>query len=190
MSELAIELYVSNVKTQYTGKSGIYALRDPESGSRLYVGKASCIATRYKSHLCSDNEQTAKAVWIKETIAKGLFPILEVLELCDESLLSSKEKQWLKRVFGNGEKTMNLKQIRKSSILGGSNRHTIIMTQDTSTLASTLSLMFNESLASLFDRLLWNDFCENHADAFDTVRKVFDKRGLDFDAILKVREQK
>lgn len=59
----------------------IYALNDPETGECRYVGKADDPRTRLPDHIKECRYKTHhRANWIKSLIARGLSPILEVID--------------------------------------------------------------------------------------------------------------
>lgn len=75
----------------------IYALKDPETGLIRYIGRTKCPSKR----LCEHHQEkrlktkTHHNHWIRSLIQKGLRAKMEILEECDESNWSEREKHWI-----------------------------------------------------------------------------------------------
>jgi hypothetical protein len=64
----------------------IYALKDPETGSVRYIGKANDSAKRLKSHLRdSKRRKTPVYRWIQKLEKSGKTPSIEVLLVCEKA---------------------------------------------------------------------------------------------------------
>lgn len=72
----------------------IYALCDPVSLEVRYVGKADDPYKRYCKHLI-DRGNTHKAHWIQALLRRGLLPIRQILEECDELIWKERETNWI-----------------------------------------------------------------------------------------------
>lgn len=70
----------------------IYALNDPETGKCRYVGATNNPKKRFQNHLCSRPD------WIKALAARGLRPVLEVLDEVPKSQWQFWEREYI-RVF-------------------------------------------------------------------------------------------
>ena len=76
----------------------IYALIDPRNFEVRYIGKSDDPALRLRSHVYTSKEKKKnihKANWIKQLLSFGLFPILQIIEECDESIWEEREKYWI-----------------------------------------------------------------------------------------------
>ena len=62
----------------------IYALVDPITFEIRYIGKTNNQYQRYHQHL-SENNKTYKCHWVQSLLARGLLPILQILEEVDDS---------------------------------------------------------------------------------------------------------
>lgn len=79
-------------------KVRIYALKDPVTPYRVrYVGKTrKSLSHRLSQHFCDINRRrTPKNHWLKLLRSKGLKPDVQLLELCDDSAWSDREKSWI-----------------------------------------------------------------------------------------------
>lgn len=70
----------------------IYALNDPDNGKCRYIGATSNPKKRFQNHLCS------RTSWIKSLVARGLRPVLEVLDEVPKSQWQFWEREYI-RVF-------------------------------------------------------------------------------------------
>jgi len=74
----------------------IYVLKHPETRQVFYVGATSNIATRYKSHLSSNqNPHNAKNQIIRSLKSHGMKPIMEVVCVCDYQDSHNKENEYI-----------------------------------------------------------------------------------------------
>lgn len=77
----------------------IYALNDPETGECRYVGKANDPHYRLYQHL-REGHYTKKSChrtnWIKSLFARGLKPLLEILQEVPETEWELWERVWIK----------------------------------------------------------------------------------------------
>lgn len=75
----------------------IYGLKDPRDYQIKYIGKASDINKRYKQHIENyTNKKSLKSSWVLSLLRSGLLPILEIVEICDESKWQEREQYWIK----------------------------------------------------------------------------------------------
>jgi hypothetical protein len=88
-------------------KVSIYTLSDPETGEVRYVGKAINAEGRLGAHL-KDKGKNHKANWIKGLKARGLVPVMEVLEEVCEFSWQESEMFWIETLKFYGFKLTNL----------------------------------------------------------------------------------
>lgn len=74
----------------------IYKLIDPITQHIRYVGKTLNLKQRLRNHIkrCKINKYHS-AVWINSLFNKGLEPIIEIIEICNESNWTEREKYWI-----------------------------------------------------------------------------------------------
>lgn len=73
----------------------IYVLIDPITNDIKYVGKTvSSLSKRLSSHY-KDKHHTHKTCWIKSLKDKGLKPIIQNIEFCNEDELNCREIYWI-----------------------------------------------------------------------------------------------
>lgn len=106
MSALAIVIicimcYISIMNTTH-----IYTLAHPITGVVRYVGKANNLASRLRLHLRKD-EHTAKSRWIQSLRAKGLVPVLEVLDIVPQEEWQFWEMYWIAQMKAWGYQLYN-----------------------------------------------------------------------------------
>lgn len=77
----------------------IYKLIDPRNNEVRYIGKTVSIKRRYKQHLY-DKRKSYKSSWVQSLRTLKLKPILEILEICDESNWAEREIFWISQ-FSN-----------------------------------------------------------------------------------------
>ena len=75
---------------QTRGEIAIYVLRDPVSGDPRYVGRSKRPDIRLKQHNTRSNNDGLRK-WIGELKHRGLYPIMEIIEWCDNDLKSERE---------------------------------------------------------------------------------------------------
>jgi group I intron endonuclease len=79
----------------------IYGLKCPETNRIRYVGKTQrTLEERIKEHIFSANSKNQKRKyycqkWIKSLLNKNLFPIIEVIETCNDDIWIEREKYWI-----------------------------------------------------------------------------------------------
>jgi len=74
----------------------IYSLKDPRDYQIKYIGKASDVNKRYKQHIENyTNQKSLKSSWVLSILRSGLLPILEIVEICDESKWQEREQYWI-----------------------------------------------------------------------------------------------
>lgn len=75
----------------------IYSLKDPRDYQIKYIGKALDIDKRYKQHIENyTNQKSLKSSWVLSLLQYGLQPILEIVEICNESKWQEREQYWIK----------------------------------------------------------------------------------------------
>jgi hypothetical protein len=87
----------------------IYALLDPETGEPRYVGKAINEHRRFTQHVFQASSfGTHKERWIAGLLARGLKPVLEVLQRVGESEWKAAERHYIAEFRRLGAKLTNL----------------------------------------------------------------------------------
>lgn len=73
--------------------TNIYRLRDPETNEIRYIGKADDLEKRLEAHLWRNKkDHTYKGRWIKGLRAKGLKPIIELVEMVPYAIWPEREQ--------------------------------------------------------------------------------------------------
>ena len=97
----------------------IYSLNDPRDLSVRYVGKTiSDLNTRLKCHICrakNSKKHTHKHAWIKQLLALGLRPLINLIEVVGEDSWIDRERYWISH-FKN---LTNLSKGGESGFYGG-----------------------------------------------------------------------
>lgn len=87
----------------------IYALKDPESGSVRYIGKANDSAKRLKSHLQdSKRRKTPVYCWIQKLEKAGKTPSVEVLLVCEKDAWPEYETRLIAEYRAAGAALLNV----------------------------------------------------------------------------------
>jgi group I intron endonuclease len=96
----------------------IYSLSDPRTNEVRYIGKSVNPKRRLNEHL-KKFTGSHKSNWIKSLLNIGLMPIIEIVEICNDSNWCEREKYWISQ-FGNltngtegGEDGRMLSSVRK-----------------------------------------------------------------------------
>jgi hypothetical protein len=88
----------------------IYVLKDPRDKRIRYVGKTNNIDRRYEQHLYNRNEGNPhKDRWITNLQAKGLKPLIEIIEECNGEDWRDREIYWIDKCRCDGEDLINIK---------------------------------------------------------------------------------
>lgn len=74
-------------------QTSIYGLADPDSKLIRYVGKSNKPESRYEQHL--QDTDGPKSAWIKNLLAQGKRPVLQIIEVCDYAVWEDKERFWI-----------------------------------------------------------------------------------------------
>lgn len=86
----------------------IYALKDPRTDAIRYVGYSINVPRRVKGHVRDCNrEQNYKARWIRSLVAKGLEPIVDILETGTGDWEAA-ERRWIKELRAAGCRLTNI----------------------------------------------------------------------------------
>lgn len=88
----------------------IYALLDPRSQEVRYVGKATHPRRRLSHHLSPRalNLRTLRSSWLKQLLALGLRPELEILEVVPAGEWVAAERRWIAHYRGLGARLTNM----------------------------------------------------------------------------------
>lgn len=73
----------------------IYTISDPITLLVRYVGKTKCIKERFRRHL-TENNKTYKSKWIKGLRFKGLKPVFEIIDECEEGYWEQMERFYIR----------------------------------------------------------------------------------------------
>lgn len=73
----------------------IYALVDPRTNERRYIGKADSPENRLKRHMRELRGSTHKINWLKQLKKMNITPNIEILEECDKSVWAEREIYWV-----------------------------------------------------------------------------------------------
>lgn len=76
-------------------KIQIYTLTDPITRIIRYVGKSVNAERRYNQHLYDKRHNNYSSRWIRKLQKQKLKPILNIIEICDESIWQEREKYWI-----------------------------------------------------------------------------------------------
>jgi len=71
----------------------IYVLIDPETDEKRYVGKTVALRKRYGRHFAGGNSE--KLTWLQSLKARGLLPIMQVLETTTNVAWPDRERWWI-----------------------------------------------------------------------------------------------
>lgn len=101
----------------------IYTLSDPFTGKVRYVGRTvNPLGRRLKEHVrCATKgklKDKKKELWIKSLLAKGLMPVIELIQESDLDNFQADEKRWVKYYREQCHDLLNVKEGGDGS-LGG-----------------------------------------------------------------------
>lgn len=92
----------------------IYKLIDPITNEVRYIGQSDNIMRRFNEHIsssCNENSNsynTHKSCWIRKIKSKGLLPIIEVVEECDNLKQSNiRERYYIEKLTNDGYRLTN-----------------------------------------------------------------------------------
>jgi hypothetical protein len=85
----------------------IYTIADPLTGLVRYVGKTKNTKERFRKHLTA-NGNCYKSKWIKGLKSKGLVPLFEIIDECEESEWAAKERFYIRLFKSVGAKLLNM----------------------------------------------------------------------------------
>jgi DNA-binding XRE family transcriptional regulator len=89
----------------------IYALRSVREKEYKYIGKSSSGLERPKIHLNYSHNESVR-IWVEELKTEGYFPIIDILEECDEENIDHIEQKWIKYYLSLGHTLFNIHQYR------------------------------------------------------------------------------
>jgi DNA-binding XRE family transcriptional regulator len=87
----------------------IYALRSIRDQDYKYIGKSSSGLERPKMHLNYSHNESVR-IWVQELKTEGYFPIIDILEECDEENIDHIEQKWIKHYLSLGHILFNIHQ--------------------------------------------------------------------------------
>ncbi len=85
----------------------IYALKSVREQGYKYIGKSSSGLERPKTHLNYSHNESVR-IWVEELKEKGYFPIIDILEECDEYNVNHAEQKWIKHYLNAGHNLFNI----------------------------------------------------------------------------------
>jgi hypothetical protein len=88
----------------------IYSLSDPRTGQVRYIGKANDPKIRLYGHIDSRRllKKTPKNAWLRELIANGLQPTIDILETTDLACWQDREQRWISAMRDAGASLTNI----------------------------------------------------------------------------------
>ena len=89
----------------------IYALRSVREKEYKYIGKSSSGLERPKIHLNYSHNESVR-IWVEELKTEGYFPIIDILEECDEENIDHIEQKWIKYYLSLGHILFNIHQYK------------------------------------------------------------------------------
>lgn len=81
----------------------IYSLTDPDTNEVRYVGKTTHIKRRYYEHtknISGIKSNSHKCNWIKKLIKENKYPIINIIEECNDDNWEQRERYWISQ-FNN-----------------------------------------------------------------------------------------
>lgn len=77
----------------------IYLLRHPLTREVRYVGETTqTLKKRFSAHITrakTSGKKQQSSCWIKSLLDQGLLPVIELIEICDESVWEEREDYWI-----------------------------------------------------------------------------------------------
>ncbi len=75
----------------------IYSLKDPRDYQVKYIGKTIDVNRRLKEHTktCNLKTNSLKNNWLRHIIGLGLYPIMEIVEECNNLIWEERERYWI-----------------------------------------------------------------------------------------------
>ena len=91
-------------------KAYIYALICPLVGKVRYVGKTIGVKTRFYSHINNNRRDYnyCKRKWMEGVLNSNAYPVLSILEECNENNWSNSEKHWIQYLKKTGHPLLNI----------------------------------------------------------------------------------
>jgi group I intron endonuclease len=87
----------------------IYGLYDPRNDELKYVGKTKNINRRFTEHIkeTKNSGRGRKNSWIRKLLKNDLYPIIKILEICNENNWEERERNWIKNCRNLGINILN-----------------------------------------------------------------------------------
>jgi hypothetical protein len=89
----------------------IYTLSDPDTGQVRYVGRSRNARRRLYDHVAKARStgRTARVYcWIRSLLARGVLPMVEVVEVCPADQWAERERFWITSLRASGVDLTNL----------------------------------------------------------------------------------
>lgn len=87
----------------------IYGLRSMKEDGYKYIGKSSSGLERPKTHLTYSHNESVR-IWVDELKSEGYFPIIDVIEECDENTIDDTERKWIIHYIEEGNELFNVQR--------------------------------------------------------------------------------
>ena len=87
----------------------IYGLRSMKEDGYKYIGKSSSGLERPKTHLTYSHNESVR-IWVDELKSEGYFPIIDVIEECDENTIDDTERKWINHYIEEGNELFNVQR--------------------------------------------------------------------------------
>lgn len=146
----------------------IYTLKDPETNQIKYVGKTNNLSKRFNRHISEYNlinENTLKSKWISALKTKGLLPIIEILDECNDDIVDDIEIYWISQMKSWGFRLTNMTD-------GGDGFKGNNNSQKRSDYSKFLIKINNKTRKDILQFDLNNNFIEYHLSSHDAARKT------------------
>lgn len=92
----------------------IYGLREPGNSMIEYVGKTNNPFVRLLGHIRDRNccGSRRKVEWVRSLIENHCYPVMDIIEVCPESQIETREIFWIKYYKSVNPDLKNLKHMR------------------------------------------------------------------------------
>lgn len=87
----------------------VYGLRSMKEDEYKYIGKSSSGLERPKTHLTYSHNESVR-IWVDELKSEGYFPIIDVIEECDENTIDDTERKWINYYVDQGNELFNIQR--------------------------------------------------------------------------------
>jgi len=89
----------------------IYSLKNPITNEIRYIGKTGDLHRRLQNHIShSKTHNTRICNWIKSLITNNLLPIIDIIEICNDSNWEEREIYWIQYYKDLGFNLVNFRK--------------------------------------------------------------------------------